>query len=500
MSSFQKISQDVVKDFLQTAFIIDDRIYSTEKKELPQELAEPVRNGVILPKSPETKVNKQEYSSDRKLETCELIAGFSQNNILCTPFQFNSETDIPVILSLSQKADIVILDWELEDRKGNHTLGLINSFVNESSISRLRLLCVYTGNPDLNKIAEQIREKLKQSPPASEDFKISVNGTIIVIYAKQKEHLNKENQWRYVKHNLLADKLIMDFSNAYSGLLRNAAMKAFTHIRSNTFSVLGKLYEGIDIPYLAHRAMIKDCEDAEPFAAELVFNLIHDVACTSDVSALLSKIYLEAWIDFKISEKNKDKCKRIISGIYKEQSITPKNVFELLDLKHDNIDNDCLHFTHLTSFSQDANPDYLRTGIALKDQDGSCFVCIQPECDCLRLEQGKEVEFAFLKMKPMEERKTNFNVSIQTAPSKYEKKLIEEKHSLTMFPFTVAESKGLKFIDGKIKSSNGRDFTVIGQMRPDHARRFLTQKIGHMSRLGLDEFEWIRKQSGSPRE
>ncbi|MEM9777532.1 MAG: hypothetical protein AAF902_23340, partial [Chloroflexota bacterium] len=167
------------------------------------------------------------------------------------------------------------------------------------------------------------------------------------------------------------------------------------------------------------------------------------------------------------------------------------------------------HFANLTSMRamyEGATPT-LSLGTILKKQnvtngqdkesgDNQYYICLQPRCDCVRVNQPRQ--FPFL---PLTENEGVFDFVI-----KEENNFLKLKCSRKPFDLKLLEFNGVKS-GGKVTSQSlrngdyvfideiGETYTWIGELRGEQSLRISSQFATTMSRIGLDEYEWLRLHS-----
>ena len=65
-----------------------------------------------------------------------------------------------IVAPATKRADIVILDWWLNNDNGEKTMSILKDILESDADSRLRLIAVYTGEQDISRIGQTILEKL----------------------------------------------------------------------------------------------------------------------------------------------------------------------------------------------------------------------------------------------------------------------------------------------------------------------------------------------------
>ena len=506
--SFACFSREIVQEFLHTTLLIDDRAYqnphSGSPTPPPQILRVPTRETEANPF-----VNPQTASADDKgIDIEKIIDGFSNNNIICGVIRYVAQ-NTDVFLNLAIKSDILVLDWELKRNSSDEAKDIIKKLLDKDKSSRLRMICIYTGSIDLSQIEDEVVVLLGDGVHSIAKHRLRKDATVISIYAKPdaREHMPPGESAFAIDYDKLPESLISDFTLAFSGLLRNAAMRALTHIRNNTFKILYHFFDSIDAPYLAHRCLLPNPKDAEQYGVDIISALIVEAMRDEDVSTYLNSERVIEWINcqsFSDVIYNGTKYDRInlINGSHfsdlksKDRFFNKNKAFlTSLFLKHVsslNLNHTFSYLTSMCSFKQHV----LHIGSILKDTDNSYYFCIQPECDSVRLSSVQN--FVFIKISDKDPN-GNFNIIL---PSKhqYVEKLLSMTHKhLLIIPFSpVAGNDRIILEVGKEINAPPPDskvYTFIAQMRSVPAHRFVSHYLKNISRIGIDEFEWLRRNN-----
>ena len=161
-------------------------------------------------------------------------------------------------ISASRRADIVILDWQLGD-EGAQATGIIRQLIENDAEAggRLRMIAVYTANPDLEAVRAAVGEVLT-------NFKATDRpGNILALEAAHTKILfickgaTSALAGRIEEPDLPA-RLIDEFVDIAKGILANVALGCIAAIREDTHRVLARFHSGMDAPFLTHRILPRD--------------------------------------------------------------------------------------------------------------------------------------------------------------------------------------------------------------------------------------------------
>jgi hypothetical protein len=324
-NNFFSTSQEVVRKFLHSVVAIDDDLCFGKKPDTApsdeevHSLKEPIENGlgeysVDLAKTNNTNIS---HPLDYQL----LASSFAKEGIVCSGLlitNIDRETKCNIINS-SEKADITIIDWDMNNDKGIFAKEIIGAIAkNDKCVGgRLRMIAVYTGEVCEN-VSFQVEHFLRTL-----DFKtLRKNNNIKIVDDNELTHwlvtiINKE-----IPPDKLPEKLIYNFTNLTLGLLSNAAISCISEIRNKTHSILSKYNNTLDTAYVSQvlglislrdsRALAH--ENANDYAVELISEEIKALLqVSSKLKETLTKKILLDWpihyyenngkMDFRIKVK-----------------------------------------------------------------------------------------------------------------------------------------------------------------------------------------------------
>lgn len=143
---------------------------------------------------------------------------------------------------------------------------------------------------------------------------------------------------------------------------------------------------------------------------------------------------------------------------------------------------------HKNIFHPLSSSPTLSLGTIVKDSDNHYYVCIQQRCDSVRLDNKRR--FLFL---PLEEKGKNpimVNKELKLGISKASYAIKTVKFAPSEGQTTIiAMREGDKFL---FKSIYAEIFEWITELKDLHAQRIADAYTSQLSRVGLDESEWLR--------
>ena len=538
--SFEELSEKVARNFIHTVVVVDDEAnFLEEKKITATTVAAPSRE---KPKVKEEKNSKNEANS-HGLDAKEIIDIFASKGIICSALRpsENDESAINNTVNAANRADVMIIDWEIWKDNGKTAIEIISKTLEEekTKVSRVRLIIIYTGEKDIKRISEHLKKSIENHFTIvlnTEDDGLTLKFDYLKIAVFAKENVNVVEQYknRSLSIEQLSNQISKEFAKITSGLVSNVALESKSVLRDNMHLILGNLGPNIDPPYLAHRSLLPNPEDAKRHAVELVASEIQSALENFDVREIVNLKELNKWL-----RKNKEIInKKEICGI----RITTKDLYDWLKdgiletkwfkeylKKHDkkerknvkkNFHNQltdyfCIEdstsqllnseFAMLTSIKNRYEPSKYRPILSLgtivlssRGQEDQYWLCVQPKCDSVRIKQSRK--FMFLKMGIVTDN-DKFDVVIK---NNIKLKVNYKIHESSFFTFetrnTVIKGKKKKlkneyYFESINFLNNKEHLEWIGELKPNHAQRIAHKYASQLSRIGLDESEWLRRSS-----
>ena len=438
------------------------------------------------------------------------------------------------------KADVVILDWYLDikkdenliedpeadadndDPRGEFTLKLISDLLSQTG--RLKLLIVYTGETDLFEITDSIYQKVNQRSFHKEDCVIrSLNSKILVRAKSQNSETqfahNPELKNKIVPYESLPTLIVEEFADMTNGLLSNFALSSISAIRNNTSRMLSVFSPKLDPAYLGHKILLENTFESKQLLIKLFGEAISELLETTDID---TKDWVDNWIENRITDetisingvsigKSKDLLKKMFGSEQsrlkdkyaeasgkdmsnRDEGKLQSHTIELfayddIDVNKSNVDFAIL--THHKNIFQPAiEAPILTLGTVIKSA-GRYYVCIQQRCDSVRIKE--ERRFLFL---PLEEEGeypliVNNELKLFTNKSSFAIKTMKfkPKEGATIIQASKQEDKYVFY------SSYGETCEWVVDLKEMQAQRIVNNYCAQLSRVGLNESEWLRLQA-----
>lgn len=511
--TFEDITKVVVNRFLQNILFIDDKAYQPDNKE-------------------------------NEFDASQISSIFAKNGKLCTIFAPASESDLSQCSALFSKADVIVLDWyldlttskassddeedaEADEPRGYYTKSLIKDIVTDAKNEKLKIVVVYTGETDLRGITKDIHNCIAQYNNFElGDCCVYSSNIVIVVRAKyngdeQFKHL-EDLRDKVVKYEKLPILINDVFAKLTNGLLPNFALSAISSIREQTSKILRLYSAETDTAYLGHRVLLTNQSDAHKLLLKIFGESLSDLIASSNTK---TDDWLSLWVDSKCSNQKtinignksiivsgthlkdlllddttsyKEKVQRIFNGkISQKEAINNSTLFFSTDevsAQKANIQFAILTH-HKNAFGVKPDNPFLTLGTVVLNSD-NYYVCIQQRCDSVRLKG--ERKFLFL---PLTSTDSNSNIHIVidgnhhlgVSNSTYAIKTVKFKpqdgEDCIYAKNVAGETKENKYI---FESIYGEVFEWILELKELHAQRIVDAYCSLLSRVGLDESEWLR--------
>ena len=324
------------------------------------------------------------------------------------------------VTKVAELADIVILDWILDEDNGARATDLIRKILEgENGLDRLRLIAVYTGERDLRAVADQaaqaLSERYGEDPDRPSAFVALKSPVRLVVFGKQYTQVPSEDtelSERIVEPSALPKRLIREFAEMTMGLMSNVAIAGLTEVRFQTHKLLNNFSHELDPAYLGHRLLLANPPEAEEqvvamLAAEL-FSILED----GDVEKQAGIDSIRAWIEemkanesLRLSylsltsedaltgllERGIDNVKEANLGGWKWEKVT--HAFTSKDCRADHSNRQFARMMHVKT-RYGGYPPSLTLGTILfstEEHGATYWISLLPKCDSVRINETKSI-------------------------------------------------------------------------------------------------------------
>ncbi|MDM2776675.1 response regulator receiver domain [Citrobacter sp. Cpo142] len=545
MKTFNEFSATITDHFIQNIIFIDDKAYNQNGPKDQHEFDAQEVTKIFSKKGKICAVYKPQLVSD--LEYLTSIATKSDVTILDWQIVLDEEFSD----NDSQNDED---DAEEDDVRGVYTKKIITSLLaNIDNQHCIKLILIYTGEVDLPKIASEVDAVLTEKNISG--FKINENDPCTVMSNNCKIMvISKSNGGEGRAQHLpqLADKtktydelpdfISLQFTEMTSGLLSNFAMESLAEIRKNFHHILTLFSKELDAAYLAHQTLLPNTYDANELLVQLLSDTFSSIIRYKNLNQFLNEDKIKLWLGHNIEGG--------VKPLYKSDG-TPENVFyqrnpdvllQLLQSNSDVKDKFCNSlvssdgqqlsskkidilinkyattlFTefekteeinktfaklcyHRSAIFSPHHLPFLTLGTVVKStlDNGSYYICIQQRCDSVRIQNGEIRRFLFISLEKVNDGGFNFltpdGIKLKIDKSTYSLRTVKFSGNNGFALATKCETNNKKYFEPSYYSKEHPEkFEFIVELKELYAQRIVEEYSSSLSRVGLDEPEWVRR-------
>lgn len=565
----EEICIRAAREFLKNALLIDDQPFFKQNQESPRiaqksnDGFERVGNrGLTADPVEEQSGNEVNGVGRTEVDAQILTEAFLRQGMVCgiyQPPEPSDEDGLSEFLKVCENVDVVIVDWHLNrNHSTEQAKRLIENILMEDLKSpRLRLICVYTSQSDLDDLATELLAHLRRNTYLRSCEIISDNRSTIgdgdllkIVFAnKGRKDVLESSDVSFPEADL-PEWLVSEFAQLSRGLLRTACLGAVAAVRSGIPHLLSHFTPAIDGAYMGHRLMIPEANDSNSFLEGLICDELRNIVWASKaINSFAGQDASSEWLKKRSNEKPFESCEGLeipLKWVEEIHDYTSKNsgtyrkeIIALLQMKlrdsgegltnvncealFDNIAR--LFFTDETEFMdsmlcfgelqsiskaykkqmfyESEVPPALMQGsvVAPLSANGSLpyglkpkyrLLCVQPPCDCVRMEANVPRRFPFLVLSPEKQQPTfvidGRGYSAEFKPS-------------NQVVLSFVGSKGHSVVranrneDEWIFKSTEFECKLVASLKPMHAQKATSALAARSTNIGFDEFEWLRIRS-----
>jgi len=563
ISAYDKFITDSAEQYLQTVVLIDDRIYENKSGSVASSLTKPpaiqrkaaLKSATSLSDKRGKKFDKAKIPEEPgEISFHEVQNSFAKNSIICSLYQpkknasFGEQSEV---YKLCSPADVVIVDWDLDDPSGDKATTLVGSLIEQSRVEipcQLRLVLIYTLDPNLQSVTAKIYDDLVRRlgehdvavEPDSEGLVLTTENARVVVLGKRENTSLTQFKDHWVPESKLAPRTIREFSRLASGLLQGIVLRGIANLRKNNRRILTRFHKDLDIAFLTHRALLLPdgaFDHIVPLLTDELHAVLDDTLGESPLGkASIVKEILDGWCDkhwqakddveLKIGDgvnslefvkdvfSNGPALKNNYSGVQGSQipglikegnnnssQWREKNCQKLAEYLLGSCKVSDCHEKFGSLMSQRVKYDdsrrTLHLGVIVKEIAGGkrYLLCLQPVCDSLRIE-GKKQSFLFCVLEAPQNNESFTHCVIDVGG-----KIIRLRYKPKVANIFVKGFKGTPNAVFAIKENEDRfvfkadgkeGYEWIAELKTEHAQRAAEQFGGELSRVGLTESEWLR--------
>lgn len=513
-NEFTTRNRTLAQRFLQTAVVVDDEARMTLNGDdgPPAEVVTPSRNSRTSHQDEQSLAGRK---ASHALDAGSLIGSFSELGIICGAI---GPTD--TAMETMRQADILILDWRLQEDDPDRALNLLRDLLTEEAdLNSLRLVAIYTAEKGLESIGEKVYAELHNwglEPEKNETkAEIGYRHGRIVLYAKSGVHLVSQLKDRSVTEKNLPSRLVDDFASMTAGLLPGIALTSLAAVREGAHRVLDQFGAELDPAFLAHMACLSSPEEAE---RQIVAHVADELRGLADeaVAAVspAGKQAAEHWIRndgrdrFEFGGKPLELAQTIqlvtegLDAISEFSKTFKKKAFEVLSAGFAQpgalgLDERLAWIMSFRTVYSAPAPTLWQGSVVTMQQDGNemHLLCMRPRCDCLRL--NEETVFFFL---PLVDPKAEMDQIVVCIDDTFKRLGIERDPSRWILR-RFKPSAGIGAVTAEEQNLNGsfefKDSCDVryawqGELKAEYAQRIAQNFAEKLSRVPVDESEWLR--------
>lgn len=520
MRDYATIQGDAVRRFLQTALVVDDHAVTEES----------------APGVGDTEVLMAQTAAGQ-VNVKKLADGFADQGISCAILQPTGEDErdrsVERIVTAGALADIIVLDWRINDENGRNAIAAITKMLEHKGRDR-RLIAVYTTDRQLEGIASVIADTVPGAEGADDDelnLTVTVGGTRIVVLHKGGATLEppemKRNQ---VQQDDLPARLVDEFGRHAAGLVSAVALNALAAARENTHRMLGRLSGDLELGYAGHLLRIEHVDEG---ASHLIDAVVDEFRAVIQDDPETRKVAgdegIKAWLDAHDERFSAERA--LIDALFAINTADFKAVAEV-EKQHPELKNvderdytallvkqdeqaaahrSDARFAMLLSLRPPGRAPMLQLGSVVFDTRHSRYwLCIQPLCDSVRLDGPTRFPLLRLERLAEDQPKQLFHIVVSAhdaggAPIRlFSAGKPRDLYTVRVQPGPDRTARFARDEAGAWRLPQGSEgeFVWLGELKPAQAQRVAEDLSGELSRIGLDESEWLRRRSdgGKKRE
>lgn len=517
---FDTIVSDISNQFINSVLFVDEQAFpSSETKDSP---------------------DKQKV-----LDAGAVSRAFSEAGKICGFYAPRTPDDIEKCKKLVLKSDIVVLDWDIRinvtfsqeeesqddetDDRGVYSLDLLKTIVEDAGNEKLKIVFIYTGEPDINGIIDDIAKALGEPFKKKEDnFEVYSDNIHILVRLKPdaKTTLTGFDAFK-VEYKDLPQVLINQFSKYVNGLMPCFAMNSLAAIRDSSARVL-KVYNGeLDAELLGHQLALSNPDDAKSYLANSFGSAVSELIMNTP--EINTDNWIEEWVDSRFtSGTNKVDIGGVsvtptadsIKDFFSKRSAPDSLVKKLNDAFHakskagqdavkkklsmlfhkegEDVERAKYNFAalahHKNVFSGHLSAPILTQGTIIKRID-DYYLCIQQRCDTARLELTG-LDFIFIPLCKKKENRPLAVVAIAPNDLRFVNRSSTNSKMIHFSPEKEKSPVEAKMVDGKyiFKNADG-EYEWVNELKELIAQRIVTEIASHYARVGVDEAEWLRLEA-----
>jgi len=529
--AFSDESTDVARNYIRTIAFIDDEVEFDVKNTTSDHLLDANDITKRFADAGKSCTFFKMQSADEKNSIVKLL----QNSDVCI---LDWKLTFPGTVD-NVPEDQLEEDIEDDEGRGKHAKKLLREIIANQNNSP-KLIVIYTAERDTGPIYNSIKKIFSEKTFQENENELWVQTDryriVICLKPQLSNSHNGELAQRSIPYAELPQLVYREFAHLTGGLVSNVVLRALTALKDNSNRLLQLYNKKLDPAFLAHRAMLPVPDDAGELLKDSLVGSIDALFSYENISQRCSYPYIESWIEhidtfaeneIEIKQNNlsidgnirkewqKDGFKKAMCKLW-EASLDGQPPIKKIESKERELHRNAhKYYTPQNSSPVGANEDLailthhksnllqpgcipqLTLGTVVKSiPQGKYWLCIQQRCDSVRLDVDEPRSFLFL---PLVKTEKQFDIIYKNTSEQYIRLQIKNKNcfDLKTIPFkqsqngiVSAEQQEDNFL---FQDADGNSFEWILDLKESHAQKIVNEFAASLSRVGLDESEWLRR-------
>jgi hypothetical protein len=304
------------------------------------------------------------------------------------------------------------------------------------------------------------------------------------------------------------------------------------------------LHKDLDSALVGHRCLLPHPEDAEEFCEDLVAGEIRSILALAKIGTKFAGLKQnQLWVASRLSDHGKVTCDELeatpdqIADLLSTEGEGRHKVFKT-EVKKEWSTRAGKNLKDAPKFEADYIPQFLNgereRGIKINQEfarlisfkreafglrqpiknwlprltlgtvlqrvvDGKIFLCLQPRCESVRLENDEKRVFPFLEMAKGKEKECIIVNTVSADLTPEEKKLFFESKPKNQAVFEFKSMNGNAIIAEKVGnfylfSADQTKFYWLGDLKDPFAQSIVGKMSDVVGSVGIDPYEWQRRQ------
>ncbi len=514
---FDTIVNNISNQYINSVLFIDEQAFPTSKTQ----------------DSPD----KQKF-----LDAGAVSRAFSKAGKICGFYAPKTQEDIERCKELVLKPDIVVLDWDIKidvtysqeeeiqddetDDRGVYSLLLLKAIVEDADKDKLKVVFIYTGEPGIHNIIDDIKEALGDSFKKKEDnFEVFSENVHILVRLKpdSKTSLTGLDAFK-VEYDDLPQLLITTFSMYVNGLMPCFAMSSLVAMRNSTARVLRVYNSELDAELLGHQLALSNPNDAKSYLANSFGSAVSELIM--DAPEINTDNWLEEWIEsrfssgapkveiggvsitptvaamkeFVLKRSSPDSLVTKLNDAFNSKIGVGKDAIKkklsiLFHKNGENVERAKYNFASLAHykniFSNHASAPILTQGTIIRSNN-EYYLCIQQRCDTARLKLSG-LDFIFVPLYEKKDKPILAAIALAPNDNRFVYRSSTNAKTIHFSPEKEDEPVKANLVGEKyfFKNAEG-EYEWVNELKEMIAQRIVAEIASHYARVGVDEAEWLR--------